>query len=424
MRAETGLLTTNALGRCVNALSQLGSAASLVHSFGFLAMPDAGPSCAGGEARSFAHGDLQHAQQAVHAAMHAHGAAAIPVAQSVQAGSQATATAVPHATQHMAPPAQQVAPQALEQAPHPHTAQQTQQDAQTDGPASPLWMLADVSQGGDTSRSADSAGQPSSAPGAAPLAPPPRPPPVRAVPVSATLRRSAVCNVANGTATSAESAMATTSAAGSSVPAQSATQQSPAWPFGHSPGFSEVAHYLQNNSPRRTIHRRTPTFRALCCPDCAAPTGMLACAQLFVVTIDILHVAQFARSAPGEAAAGTYLAHTPSQVLELTGGALCLAAGVSEGWGSTAARFARRHRPRASEQYPSTRRHHRPCCSPLSCNPDEAPHLYRADATSSSASWTAGANAPASAHPPPGFSQFKRRQTCLPSNLIPSNLKV
>ena len=258
MRAETCLLTTGAFGRCVNALAQLGSAASLVHSLGFLAMPEAGPSCAGGEARSFANGDPQHAQQAVHAAMHAHAAAAMQVAQPVQAGSHATAPAAPHATQQMAPTAQQVAPQALEQAPHPHTAQQAPQDAQTEGPASPLWMLADVSQGGDTSRNADNAGQPSASSGAALLAPPPRPPPVRAVPVAATLCRSAVCNVANGT--SAE--MASTSAAGGSVPAQNATQQSPAWPFGHSPGFSEVAHYLQNNSPRRITPPRTPTCHA------------------------------------------------------------------------------------------------------------------------------------------------------------------
>jgi len=244
----------------------------------------------------------------------------------VQAGSHATAPAAPHATQQMAPTAQQVAPQALEQAPHPHTAQQAPQDAQTEGPASPLWMLADVSQGGDTSRNADNAGQPSASSGAALLAPPPRPPPVRAVPVAATLCRSAVCNVANGTATSAE--MASTSAAGGSVPAQNATQQSPAWPFGHSPGFSEVAHYLQNNSPSCSLSPST-FCTLLSSPD--------------------LHQLESPR----------------------VGGAL----------------------PQ--------------------------------DATLSAASWTACSNAPASAtHPPPGFSQFKRRQTCLPSNLIPSNLKV
>lgn len=261
MSAETSLLTTSALGRCVNALVQLGSAASLVHSLGFLAMPEAGPSCASGEVRSFASGDPQHAQQAVHAAMHVHGAAATQVAQAVQAGAHATAPAASHA-------AQQVAKSAFEQAPHPHTAQQAPQDRQTEPPpASPLWMLADVSQGGDTTRNADNRGQPSASSGEAPLAPPPRPPPVRAVPVSAALRRSAACHVANGTATSAEIAMAPTSAAGSSVSAQNATQQSPAWPFGYSPGFSEVAHCLQNNSPRSVPPVENRLTGAPCCLD-------------------------------------------------------------------------------------------------------------------------------------------------------------
>lgn len=115
-------------------------------------------------------------------------------------------------------------------------------------------MLAEVSQNGDQPKSMDQEAQQPHASGG--FAPPPRPP-VRAVPVAATLCRSVLGGVANGVAGSGESMMAAPAAmasaaavaSGGTVVAQN-VPQSPAWPLGQSPAWSEVAHFLQHNSPR------------------------------------------------------------------------------------------------------------------------------------------------------------------------------
>mmetsp|Transcript_44847 Transcript_44847/g.107617 ORF Transcript_44847/g.107617 Transcript_44847/m.107617 type:complete len:442 (+) Transcript_44847:67-1392(+) len=193
---------------CVNALAQLGSAANLVSSLGYMAAADGG---AGQATRTF-------------------GAAGVD--QPLQA-----------------PPAVQAQPAGQSQAPQ--------------APASPLQMLAEVSQNGDKPKSMDQealAQQPHASGG---FAPPPRPP-VRAVPVAATLCRSATGSAANGAGGSGESVMAApagmapaaTASSVGSVVAQN-VPQSPAWPLGQSPAWSEVAHFLQHNSPSCSLSPST-----------------------------------------------------------------------------------------------------------------------------------------------------------------------
>jgi len=122
-------------------------------------------------------------------------------------------------------------------------------------------MLAEVSQNGDQPKSMDQEAQQPHASGG--FAPPPRPP-VRAVPVAATLCRSVLGGVANGVAGSGESMMAAPAAmasaaavaSGGTVVAQN-VPQSPAWPLGQSPAWSEVAHFLQHNSPSCSLSPST-----------------------------------------------------------------------------------------------------------------------------------------------------------------------
>ena len=119
----------------------------------------------------------------------------------------------------------------------------------------PVQMLAEVSQNGDKPKSMDQEAQQQQHVSGG-FAPPPRPP-VRAVPVAATLCRSATGSAANGAGGSGESVMAApagmapaaTASSVGSVVAQN-VPQSPAWPLGQSPAWSEVAHFLQHNSPR------------------------------------------------------------------------------------------------------------------------------------------------------------------------------
>ena len=166
----------------------------------------------------------------------------------------------------------------------------------------PVQMLAEVSQNGDKPKSMDQealAQQPHASGG---FAPPPRPP-VRAVPVAATLCRSATSSAANGAGGSGESVMAApagmapaaTASSVGSVVAQN-VPQSPAWPLGQSPAWSEVAHFLQHNSPRcATCRGASCVTRHLAPPP--DTRGVLA--QLFIVAVHVLYAAQFARSPSG-----------------------------------------------------------------------------------------------------------------------------
>lgn len=201
---------------CFNAIAQLGSAANLVSSLGYMAAADGG---------------------AGHAT---HTCSAGVVDQLLR----------PPAVQAQPPVAQPAALLAAQpQAPQP--------------PTSPLQMLAEVSQNGDKPKSVDQeAQQQQHASGG--FAPPPRPP-VRAVPVAATLCRSASGSAANGAGSSSESVMAapggvapaaTASSFGSLV-AQNVPQSPGLFPPGQSPAWSEVAHYLQHNSPSCTLSPST-----------------------------------------------------------------------------------------------------------------------------------------------------------------------
>lgn len=293
-----------------------------------------------------------------------------------------------------------------------------------DSRSRPVQMLAEVSQNGDKPKSMDQeAQQQQHLPGG--FAPPPRPP-VRAVPVAATLCRSATGSAANGAGGSGESVMAapagmapaaTASSAGSVI-AQN-VPQSPAWPLGQSPAWSEVAHFLQHNSPRCatcrgascvTRHRTPP-------PDAR---GLLA--QLFIVAFHVLHAAQFARSPSGVPHASALALCRVGRGTHASVLPTC-AARVSEGGrhSGLADRFA--EPPRGP--FARLRCHAWP--TPRSSLPvqvvERAPTpgwfclaggLSSSSATAlSSTNGAAGANANG-----PVFSQFKRRQqTSLPSNL-------
>jgi len=163
-------------------------------------------------------------------------------------------------------------------------------------------MLAEVSQNGDKPKSVDQeAQQQQHASGG--FAPPPRPP-VRAVPVAATLCRSASGSAANGAGSSSESVMAapggvapaaTASSFGSLV-AQNVPQSPGLFPPGQSPAWSEVAHYLQHNSPRCATCRGASCVTRHPAPPSDA-CGVLA--QLYIVAVHVLYAAQFARSPSG-----------------------------------------------------------------------------------------------------------------------------